>query len=140
MLLQQAYLLELRLQVRVSIIPGRRRYFAFILLNETSLLPTCSLQDEASSESVKKKTKIDEHDTETKPATAATSITGRKDVFDLEDLANLVCLALSDYAIWADVDLRRKIDWGNNQDHYDDDTDKSIDDNNGCTYFHIILN
>ena len=134
MLLQQAYLLELRLQVRVSITPGRRRYLAFILLNETSLLPTCSLQDEASSESVKKKTKTDEHDTETKPATAVTSITGRKDVFDLEDLANLVCLALSDYAVWADVDLRRKID------HYDDDTDKSIDDNNGCTYFHIILN
>ena len=134
MLLQQAYLLELRLQVRVSITPGRRRYLAFILLKMTSLLPTCSLQDEASSESVKKKTKIDEHDTETKPATEATSITGRKDVFDLEDLANLVCLALSDYAIWADVDLRRKID------HYDDDTDKSIDDNNGCTYFHIILN
>ena len=112
-------------------------------LKMTSLLPTCSLQDEASSESVKNRTKIDEHtsrsviDNETKPATAATSITGRKDVFDLEDLANLVCLALSDYAIWADVDLRRKIDWGNNQDYYGDDTDKSIDDNNGCTFSHI---
>jgi hypothetical protein len=30
---------------------------------------------------------------------------------DLEDLAALVCLALSDYALWADPDLRRKIDW-----------------------------
>ena len=62
-----------------------------------------------------------------------------KDLFDLEDLAQLVCLALSDYAVWADVDLRRKIDWGNNKDHYDDDTelihDASIDDNNGCTSF-----
>ena len=62
--------------------------------------------------------------------------------FDLEDLAQLVCLALSDYAIWADVDLRRKIDWGNNKDHYDDDTepihDVSVDDNNGCTSFHNL--
>ena len=105
-------------------------------------LPSCSSQDQASSESVKNKTKIYEQgsrsvtDTETKPATT-TSITGRKDLFDLEDLAHLVCLALSDYAVWADVDLRRKIDWGNNQDHYDDDTDKSIDDNNGCTFFFI---
>ena len=29
---------------------------------------------------------------------------------DLVDLAGLVCLALSDYALWADPDLRRKID------------------------------
>ena len=80
-------------------------------------------------------------DTATK-STTATSITGRKDLFDLEDLAQLVCLALSDYAVWADVDLRRKIDWGNNQNYYNDDTelihDASIDDNNGCTSFHII--
>jgi len=31
---------------------------------------------------------------------------------DLEELAGLVCLALSDYALWADPDLRRKIDEG----------------------------
>ena len=78
--------------------------------------------------------------TETNPTTA-TSTAARKLLFDLQDLAQLVCLALSDYAIWADVDLRRKIDWRNNQDHYNDDTelihDMSMDDNNRCTSFHI---
>lgn len=29
----------------------------------------------------------------------------------MEGLADLVVLALSDHALWADVDLRRKIDW-----------------------------
>ncbi|KAF8165866.1 hypothetical protein B0H34DRAFT_690767 [Crassisporium funariophilum] len=29
-----------------------------------------------------------------------------------EDLAGVVCLALSDYALWADAELRRKVDWG----------------------------
>jgi hypothetical protein len=100
------------------------------------------LQDIASgSESIKNITKIDvdEHasrsasGTETKPSQPTTSITARKDLIDSEDLAQLVCLALSDYAIWADVDLRRKIDWGNNKDLYDD--------NNGCTsYIYVKLN
>ena len=132
--------------MRVSITPGGQRYLlTFILLND--ILAYLFPQDQASSESVQNKIKIDEHssrsvtDTEAKPTTV-TSITSRKDLFELEDLAQLVCLALSDYAVWADVDLRRKIDWGNNQDHYVDDTelihDKSIDDNNGCTSFHII--
>ena len=90
-------------------------------------------QDQASSESIKNKIKHASR-SETKSSTTATSIPGRE---DLMDLAQLVCLALSDYAIWADVDLRRKIDWGNNQDHYDDRLihDASIDDNYGCTSF-----
>ena len=47
------------------------------------------------SKSLRNKIKIDEHasrsvaDTETKPATA-TRITGRKDLFDIEDLARFV--------------------------------------------------
>ena len=92
-------------------------------------------QDQSSSESIQNKI---EH-----ASRSETTITVRKDLFDLEDLAQLVCLALSDYAVWADVDLRRKIDWGNNQDHHHDDTelihDSSIDNNNnGCTSFHVI--
>ncbi|KAF8806200.1 hypothetical protein BYT27DRAFT_7141780 [Phlegmacium glaucopus] len=92
----------------------------------------------------KTKTKTEDDDnsksaagTETKLSTTATSLNTQKDLPDLEDLAQLVCLALSDYAVWADVDLRRKIDWGleNNQEFYDDDTglvaDTSIDDNKG---------
>lgn len=76
--------------------------------------------------------------TETEPF-QPTSVPAWKDVVDLEDLAQLVCLALSDYTVWADVDLRRKIDWGleNNQEFFDDDTglvdDTSINENKGCT-------
>ncbi|KAF8958493.1 hypothetical protein BDZ97DRAFT_1923669 [Flammula alnicola] len=52
---------------------------------------------------------------------------------DLDDLAGLVCLALSDYAIWADADLRRKIDWSSDMQEdgdgqHDDGTDLSRDD------------
>ena len=102
----------------------------------------------SSSEPVKKKVKIgddDEHAStsvaETKPTITATSIAVRKDLFDLEDLAQLVCLALSDYAVWADVDLQRKINWGNTEDDFNDDTELILgmsNDNNGCTSLHII--
>jgi hypothetical protein len=101
----------------------------------------------SSSESVKKQVKIgddDEHPStsvaETKPTTA-TSIAVRKDLFDLEDLAQLVCLALSDYAVWADADLQRKIDWRNTEDDFNGDTELIpciSADNNGCTSLHII--
>jgi hypothetical protein len=141
MLLQQAYLLELHKVTSESVRGPKVLTYLHSFERQLSsylLVP----QDQASSELIKNKI---EHASrsETKPTTA-TSITGRKDFFDLEDLAQLVCLALSDYAVWADVDLRRKIDWGNNQDHYNDDTEliheASIDENNGCTFFSYNLN
>lgn len=55
-----------------------------------------------------------------------------------EDLARLVCLALSDYALWSDVDLRQKIDWaGDGQLGHDDDMSidngaDRVDDDQGC--------
>lgn len=119
-----------------SIFPHPVRGTKVITLLFQSQRYLCLLQDIASgSESIKniKKIDYDEHasrsasGTETKPSQPTTSITARKDLIDSEDLAQLVCLALSDYAIWADVDLRRKIDWGSNKD--------PCDDNNGCTSF-----
>lgn len=101
-------------------VDNSRRTEVFIIFFERQLLLI----------SVKKKSKAQDEQSvaaaETKPTTAA-----RKDLLNLEDLAQLVCLALSDYAIWADVDLRRKIDWEINQDPYDDD----IEGNNKCMSF-----
>ena len=96
---------------------------------------------EGASSSDTKKIKDDDTSTSVvaieKP-TIATAIAPQKGLFDLGDLAQLVCLALSEYAVWADVDLQRKIQRANN---YDDDTelmhDMVIDDNKGCKFFHM---
>lgn len=63
---------------------------------------------------------------------------------DLEDLAGLVCLALSDYALWADPDLRRKIDLdGESLKHHEGDVNaepmKIDDDSLGCMSFLIYF-
>ncbi|KAH9482264.1 hypothetical protein JR316_0004362 [Psilocybe cubensis] len=47
-----------------------------------------------------------------------------------EDLARVVCLALSDYNLWSDSDLRRKIDWAGGGEFGQEDN-VSIDDQGG---------
>lgn len=34
-----------------------------------------------------------------------------KSKYSDEDYANVICIAISDYALWSDPDLRRTIDW-----------------------------
>lgn len=53
---------------------------------------------------------MEDEDSRKFPAKQALSKSSSSKAADLEDLAGLVCLALSDYALWADPDLRRKID------------------------------
>lgn len=65
-------------------------------------------------------------------------------MIDLEDLARLVCLALSDYALWADPDLRRKIDLnGESPEHHEGDVNAEPmnigDDGPGCISFPIYF-
>ncbi|KAJ3510064.1 hypothetical protein NLJ89_g4883 [Agrocybe chaxingu] len=50
-------------------------------------------------------------DTFIKPSRPSDTTVGASKTPDAFDLVALVSLALSDYALWADVDLRRKIDW-----------------------------
>ena len=63
---------------------------------------------------------------------------------DLEGLAGLVCLALSDYALWADPDLRRKIDLGGESpEHHEGDVNTETmnidDDGLGCMSFPVYF-
>lgn len=63
---------------------------------------------------------------------------------DFEELASLACLALSDYQIWADTTLRRKIDWGSSDDSmHQDDTESTentlADDSKGCMLLSSLL-
>ena len=37
--------------------------------------------------------------------------TGGKTQYSDEDYANVICMAISDYALWLDPDLRRTVDW-----------------------------
>lgn len=37
--------------------------------------------------------------------------TGGKTKYSDEDYANVICIAISDYALWLDPDLRRTVDW-----------------------------
>ena len=62
--------------------------------------------------------------------------------FTDEDHASLVCLALSDYALWSDADLRRRIDQGQLQTvALDEESGEgtgntaAIDQDAGCTFF-----
>jgi len=53
---------------------------------------------------------LEDDDTQKLPTKQGSSKSSSSKAADLEDLAGLVCLALSDYALWADPDLRRRID------------------------------
>jgi len=62
--------------------------------------------------------------------------------FTNEDYASLVCLALSDYALWSDADLRRRIDQGQLQTVALDEgsgegtgNTVAINQDAGCTFF-----
>jgi len=74
----------------------------------------------------------------------ASSRSSSSKVTDLEDLAGLVCLALSDYALWADPDLRRKIDLGGESpEHREGDINAETmnidDDGLGCMSFPVYF-
>jgi hypothetical protein len=89
---------------------------------------------------------LEDEDPPKLPTKQASSRSSSSKATDLEDLAGLVCLALSDYALWADPDLRRKIDLGGEfPEHRDGDvnaeTMNTDDDGLGCMSFpvHFVI-
>jgi hypothetical protein len=58
--------------------------------------------------------------------TKASGGTDRKTKYSDEDYANLICIAISDYALWSDPDLRRTVDWSSM-------SESGQQTNDGCT-------
>jgi hypothetical protein len=51
---------------------------------------------------------------------------GGKAKYSDEDYANVICIAISDYALWSDPDLRRTVDWSST-------SESGQQANDGCT-------
>jgi hypothetical protein len=55
-----------------------------------------------------------------------TKASDRKTKYSDEDYANLIFIAISDYALWSDPDLRRTVDWSST-------SESGQQTNDGCT-------
>jgi len=76
---------------------------------------------------------LEDDDTQKLPTKQASSKSSSSRAADLEDLAGLVCLALSDYALWANPDLRQRIDLDSESPERCHDSVKNCDDDGlGC--------